>query len=44
MKKERKWVKEQSDGELAVTAVKETVNSSEGTMVKSALTVARLVQ
>ena len=40
MKKERELV---SDGELTVTVVKEVVNSGDGKMAKSTLTVARLV-
>ena len=30
MKKEREWVKAESDGELAMTAPKESVNFGEG--------------
>ena len=44
MKQEREWGRERSCGELAMTAVMETVNSGEVRMAKFTLTVACLVQ
>ena len=43
MKQEREWGRERSGGELAVTAVMETVNSGEARMEKFTLTVGCLV-
>jgi len=44
MKQGREWGREQSGGELAVTAVMETVNSGKARMAKFALNVACSVQ
>ena len=44
MKKEREWVREQSGGELAVTAAMVTVNFGEVRTMKFALTVVCPVQ